>query len=563
MRDAGWFRHGSKGLVGASSTPERSTRRGVFAPVSLSAVLLSFGLTGLIGATPASADTGPAATNLGTLGGGTSQANMITDNGLIVGGATIDDNGDGHAVVWGAGHHLTDLGTLGGTTSSAGGANNAGQVVGVADLAGDSVRHAFVWTKAAGMTDLGSLGTSSSANGINDAGQIIGTNYSSDDNYIHGFVKEPGGGMVPIASLQGGGAIPYAQNASGQVVGPDNQPPYGITSQAFIWTAAGGTQDLGTLGGNSSIALDINDQGLVVGDSTTSTGNTDCFAWSESIGHLVDLGTLGGSSCVAQAVNNNGLIVGYSRTADGTFHAFTATVTGGLSELPDLGGYFASASAVNDSGQVIGYAMTPDNAAHAISWTAGGDLIDLNPSAGQYSSGARGINSSGQVVGYAQSADQDPNSGYYPTFATLWTVVPEPPTITSAASTSTGMRASFDFTVTTTGAPAPALTESGTLPAGVTFKDNGDGTGDLSGAAAAGNGRELSDHFHGNEQRRHRQPVVHAHRHQCAISTSHHERRQRHGDLRRSLQLYREHHRLPGAEADQERRPAGRCHLRR
>src|SRR6202011_1655943 len=37
------------------------------------------------------------------------------------------------------------------------------------------------------------------------------------------------------------------------------------------------------------------------------------------------------------------------------------------------------------------------------------------------------------------------------------------------------------FTVTTTGTPAPTIGESGALPAGVTFKDNGNGTATLAG----------------------------------------------------------------------------------
>jgi large repetitive protein len=60
------------------------------------------------------------------------------------------------------------------------------------------------------------------------------------------------------------------------------------------------------------------------------------------------------------------------------------------------------------------------------------------------------------------------------------------PSITSSSSASTGMRTPFDFTVTTSGDPTAAITESGTLPSGVTFTDNSDGTADLSGTAAAG-----------------------------------------------------------------------------
>ncbi len=64
----------------------------------------------------------------------------------------------------------------------------------------------------------------------------------------------------------------------------------------------------------------------------------------------------------------------------------------------------------------------------------------------------------------------------------------EAPVITSASSASSIVGAAFSFTVTTTGAPAPALTETGSLPAGVTFKDNGDGTATLSGTPESASG---------------------------------------------------------------------------
>ena len=48
--------------------------------------------------------------------------------------------------------------------------------------------------------------------------------------------------------------------------------------------------------------------------------------------------------------------------------------------------------------------------------------------------------------------------------------------------------AAFDFAVTAKGYPVPALT-SGTLPTGVTFTDNGDGTGTLSGTPAVAAGK--------------------------------------------------------------------------
>jgi hypothetical protein len=62
------------------------------------------------------------------------------------------------------------------------------------------------------------------------------------------------------------------------------------------------------------------------------------------------------------------------------------------------------------------------------------------------------------------------------------------PAITSAASATSIVGAPFSFTVTSTGAPAAALTESGALPSGVTFTDNGDGTATFAGTPASGSG---------------------------------------------------------------------------
>ena len=62
------------------------------------------------------------------------------------------------------------------------------------------------------------------------------------------------------------------------------------------------------------------------------------------------------------------------------------------------------------------------------------------------------------------------------------------PTITSAGSATSIVGAPFSFTVSTTGEPAPALTESGSLPNGLTFTDNGNGTATIAGTTTTGTG---------------------------------------------------------------------------
>jgi hypothetical protein len=63
--------------------------------------------------------------------------------------------------------------------------------------------------------------------------------------------------------------------------------------------------------------------------------------------------------------------------------------------------------------------------------------------------------------------------------------VASPPAFTSAASVTETAATAFSFTVATVGYPTAALA-SGTLPSGVKFSDNGNGTGLLSGTLAAG-----------------------------------------------------------------------------
>jgi hypothetical protein len=78
------------------------------------------------------------------------------------------------------------------------------------------------------------------------------------------------------------------------------------------------------------------------------------------------------------------------------------------------------------------------------------------------------------------------SNGLSPNASQNFTVtVDQAPAITSANSITFDPGISNTFTVTTTGFPAPSLHETGTLPSGVTFEDNGNGTATLAGTPAA------------------------------------------------------------------------------
>ena len=78
-------------------------------------------------------------------------------------------------------------------------------------------------------------------------------------------------------------------------------------------------RDLGTLGGEWSMAFAVNDRGQVVGKSMTKSGDIHAFLWQS--GKMTDLGTLGGEESEAVAVNDRGQIVGSADTKSSAYHA--------------------------------------------------------------------------------------------------------------------------------------------------------------------------------------------------------------------------------------------------
>jgi probable HAF family extracellular repeat protein len=141
-------------------------------------------------------------------------------------------------------------------------------------------------------------------------------------------------------------------------------------------------------------ATDLNNSGVIVGDSIRTTPNNDVTisaVYWDAAGTVHTLPDIGGWENEATAVNEHGQIVGTITTATEQRHA--ALWTNGV--LTDLGP--GSAWDINERGQIAG-TKSVNGVDHAVRWKADGTVTDLGAQVKGTSYGY-GINAAGDVVG--------------------------------------------------------------------------------------------------------------------------------------------------------------------
>jgi probable HAF family extracellular repeat protein len=158
-------------------------------------------------------------------------------------------------------------------------------------------------------------------------------------------------------------------------------------------------QDLGTLGGDFSIACDVNAAGEVAGWATTTSGSPHAFVWRG--GQMLDLGTLDGGWSRAHGINDAGDVAG-TASVGRAGHAFLMR-RGVMRDLGTLGGDGSRACDVNNAGEVVGSAQTTGGEEHAFRYRDGvvTDLNRLLPArCGWVLTRAVAMNDAGQIAGY-------------------------------------------------------------------------------------------------------------------------------------------------------------------
>ena len=199
-----------------------------------------------------------------------------------------------------------------------------------------------------------------------------------------------------LGTLGGDASVARSVNRWGECAGWARLPS---GDHHAFFTDTRGMHDLGTLGGHTSDAAAISDDGTVVGSSFLSDDRVEVpFVWTPKQGmRLIELPGLSGR---ALDINRNSEIVGYGLTDVGELHGFLMrgeTVT----DLGTLGGANSKAYAINDEGVAVGYSLTGGDPPffHAVAWRSG-EIQDLGVLPGGHSV-ANDINDRGDIVGFS------------------------------------------------------------------------------------------------------------------------------------------------------------------
>ncbi len=298
--------------------------------------------------------------------------------------------------------------------------NNDDQVVGDSYLNSGAQQHAFLFHKETNTALSPYFGELHSvANAINNHGLIAGSHAIQtapfEKRYDQAFMFDTANARrVDLGTLGGKSSVAHDINDYNQIVGSSQCTDN--TEHAFLYDSKKNNAilDLGTLGGLNSSAYGINALGQVVGYSSINAMDTHAFIYDNGI--MQSLNTLGGSCSFAYAINDYGVVVGSAYDSHDNEHAFLyhASNRPCMKDLGTLGGLVSVANDVNNHEQIVGYSFLSDNTdAHAFLYEQGvmtdlNQLLDPNTiNNGWTLHEALAINDNGTIVGIAKNFKQE------------------------------------------------------------------------------------------------------------------------------------------------------------
>jgi len=228
--------------------------------------------------------------------------------------------------------------------------NNVGQVAGTLGSKGDPHEVLFRYSPGLGTVVLGTMGGDFvSVIDMNDRGDIIGQ--ARDANSVtHAYVYTDATGFVSLNEALDSSLVSVADiNNAGDVVGYFETPQH--VFHAFLWDGVQAA-DLGTLGGDSSFAVRINDAGEVVGAAALPASQR-AFRYSRRTGMQVVPDGPGVPAVNANVLTEGGLLAGTYFAGNVGYVFYNTPQDGTVGLAAELGPGITHAIAADDAGRIL------------------------------------------------------------------------------------------------------------------------------------------------------------------------------------------------------------------
>jgi hypothetical protein len=292
-------------------------------------------------------------------------------------------------------------------------------------------------------------------------------------------------GSYNITFTAANGVAPNAtQNFTLTVSGPAGQAP-AITS-ANATTFAVGVAGTFTVTTTGSPTPSITRGGVALPAGVTFVDNGN------------GTGTLAGTPAAGTAGTYNLTFTAANGVPPNATQNFTLTVSGPAGQAPAITSANATTFTVGQAGTFTVTTTglpTPAITRGGVALPSGVVFVDNGNGTGTLSGTPAAGTAGTYNISFTAANGVPPNATQNFTL-TVNSPAPQPPGITSANNTAFAVGQAGTFTVTTTGFPTPTITRGGVaLPGGVTFVDNGNGTGTLSGTPDPGTGGSYAISF--------------------------------------------------------------------
>jgi uncharacterized membrane protein len=267
------------------------------------------------------------------------------------------------------------------------------------DIVGRSPAHrAATWSREQGLQELPLVEgfTQAQASAQNSAGQVVGFAFTPNPFRSQAFLYQQG----KLSLLPGARSKALAIDDSGAVAG-ESQVEGKKPTRPVLWSG-GAVTDLGSCCGGT--AVDVNSQGVVIGNVYDERGKYRAFLWNKTEGSKLLPSESEYSAAVA--INDDGHIL-VQEFEKGLF----LFAEGAPVRLTSAKARAIDARGLNRADTVVGTFSLHADTDHAFIWNQHNGFHDLNEfipaNAGWNLEVASGINDRGEIIGWGDHGDEE------------------------------------------------------------------------------------------------------------------------------------------------------------